>query len=156
MTREQVYGVGLGLAVVGAANLVPVIGTFGLAPFAALVVGGYVAFRRGRHEGATFGDAVRGSGWAGLGSLLGTAAVLTLAFFAIGAIPAVQEYARMSEPHPEARLPYEMIPVVGAATGALAGLFLGAVNLGLALVGGFVGGALAGASRQATEPVAAR
>ena len=149
MTREQMYGVGLGLAVVGAANLVPVVGTFGLAPFAALVVGGIVAYRLGRRPGATFGDAVRGSGWAGLGGLIGTAAVLTLAFLALGSVPEIQEYARMSEPHPEARLPYGMIPIVGAATGALAGAFLGAFNCALAIVGGFVGGALAGSQRDA-------
>ncbi|MHB1133510.1 MAG: hypothetical protein ACYC4L_14155 [Chloroflexota bacterium] len=123
--------------IVGALSLVPGVGMFGLAPLAAAVIGGYVAWRAARHSGsASRGTALAVT--AGLGAMLGTAVFLAVAATVLGSLPAVQDLIRASEPHPEARLPYEWIAPVAAMGGVVVGLLLGFGNLVLAAFAGFI------------------
>jgi hypothetical protein len=85
-------------------------------------------------EGASVGAVI------GAGALVGTAVGLAVLGGTAGSTPAIQELVRASEPHPEARLPHRWIAPMGTATGAFSGLMLGAMNLLLAILVGFLVG----------------
>jgi hypothetical protein len=85
---------------------------------------------------------------AGLGALLAGVVAFTVLGSLFAGDPAVQEFVRASEPHPEARLPYAWIPLLGAALGGLVGLGVGLFHLVLATLGGLAVGVLSGAERR--------
>jgi hypothetical protein len=60
----------------------------------------------------------------------------------IGSLPDVQAFVQASEPHPEARLPFELIGPLAGAAGAVVGVILGVGDLLAAALGGLVAGLL--------------
>ncbi len=125
---------GIALVAVGAASLVAESGLFTLGPAAAFVVGGVAAWRIG----------TRGGLIAGLGALAGTALAMTALAVVLGGDPSIRELVRSSEPHPEARIPYELIQPLAAASGLFVGLVIGAGNLVVASIGALIGGLVHG------------
>jgi hypothetical protein len=65
---------------------------------------------------------------------------------AFGADPLLQGYVRAGEPHPEAQVPSDWIPSLGAGLGASAGLVLGVGGLVLSTLAGCLSGLVAGHS----------
>jgi hypothetical protein len=112
-----------------------------LAPLAALVLGAIAGRQAARtvpgHISPVWAGAVVGVG-ALLGAVLGMAAPAIW----IGSLPDVQAFVQASEPHPEARLPFELIAPLAGLTGILIGLILGVGNLLAAALGGLIAGAL--------------
>jgi hypothetical protein len=107
-------------------------------PLATLIialVGSWLAYR---DSGGGDALGLRMGAWAGVGALVSLTLVFAVVFFVIGSNPAVQEFVRASEPHPEARLPYETIAPLAAGVGALLGLVVGFFSLAAALVGGLL------------------
>jgi hypothetical protein len=87
-------------------------------------------------HGASIGAVV------GAGALLGTTIGLTILGGVAGSNPAIQDFVRASEPHPEARLPYHWIAPLGVVTGAFSGVLFGVSNLVMAVVVGMVVGTI--------------
>jgi hypothetical protein len=144
MSRNWLWAAGaFGLVLV--ATLVPGVGPPLLAPVAALGIGAAAAWSRRHAAYGTLGQAAGAGLVAGVGGLLASLAVFTVLGFVLGGDPAVQEFVRASEPHPEARLPYGWIAPLGAALGGFVGLGVGLANLALSAIGGLVAGMLGGA-----------
>jgi hypothetical protein len=130
--------------VAGAGVLVPVHGPLLIGPLAALAIGiGVVWYEVAETGGSSAGRGLRLGAVAGVGALIGSVIAFTVVLAVIGSNPAVQEFVRASEPHPEARIPADMIPALGALTGVLAGLAFGAFNLALSAFGGLFAGLFA-------------
>lgn len=111
-----------------------------LAPIAGLIIGMYAGWRAARgHIPSGAGDGLRAGALVGLGALLGSVIALTVMAAVIGSLPGVQDAVRLSEPHPEARIPVEMIAPLAALGGVVGGLALGLVELALAALGGAAG-----------------
>jgi hypothetical protein len=157
MSHRKLATMALGLATVGVATVVPVIGTFAIAPLCALAVGAGVAWSaaRGEPEGS-LGRGLGAGTLAGIGALVGTVLGFTVLAFLLGADPTLQEMVRSSEPHSEARIPAGLIAPLAAATGALLGLLWGGLNLALATLGGLLGALAVGLSRGARAQTAAQ
>jgi hypothetical protein len=85
---------------------------------------------------------------AGLGALVAAFVAFTVLGAVLGTDPALQDLVRSSEPHPEARVPYEWIPSLGGAPGGLVGLGVGLMQLVLAAFGGLVVGRVTGTERR--------
>lgn len=133
----------------GGNALQPWVGPSLLIPTLALFIGavaGWLA-TRGPEAGRLAG--ARAGGAAGLGALAATTIVLTGLLAWVGTDPVVQEFVRMSEPHPEARLSPAAIPWVAAGVGALIGLTVGAQSFATALFGGAIADVLHGRGEQA-------
>ncbi len=126
--------------VVGLLSLVPGIGLFGLGPLAALVLGGVAGYRSASGPGSS---GLRAGLAAGVGALIGTIVFVAAASLALGGNPAIHELVRASEPHPEARVPFEWIQPLAAVLGVFVGLIVGVGNLVAAAIGGFVGALIA-------------
>ena len=77
-------------------------------------------------------------------ALAAVVALCSAAGFALGCAPRVRDYVRRSEPDPRARLPRAAVPVVGAVTGALAGLSIAVTVLAGVALALWVGGLAAG------------
>ncbi|NTU78340.1 MAG: hypothetical protein HGA45_02875 [Chloroflexales bacterium] len=127
--RGQVPAVQVG-EIVGGDWALPLLGAV------AGVIAGWLALR-----GATDGPIWRGlraGAAAGAGIFIGVTLAFAGLLAMLGADPAVQEFIRMSEPHPEARLAPAAIPWLGGVVGALLGLFAGGKSLLAAILGGLV------------------
>lgn len=131
----------LAFVVVTLVSLIPYLGTFVIAPLAALAIGAAagrraatVARDRAANEAAWAGTLV------GVAALIGSIVGLALLITFVVDIPAVQEFIRSSEPNPEARIPYEWMVPLGALSGVVVGFFVGLFDLLLALGGGLVAG----------------
>ena len=145
--RRNTIALAAGMAVVGVATLIPETGLLVIGPAAALVVGLIAAWSGARAEDGSLGSGVRASLWAGLGALVGTALVVSVLAVVLGGDASIQELVRTSEPHPEARIPYEWIQPIAAATGLLVGILVGIENLVTAAIGGLVGAVVGGLGR---------
>ena len=75
---------------------------------------------------------------AGLGAFLGSSIALTAFGLVLGSTPAIQELVRQSEPHPEARVPYEWMAALGMASGALTGFGMGVFEFVLSTIAGLL------------------
>ncbi len=75
---------------------------------------------------------------AGAGALLASMVAFLFLGTVLGNIPAIQELIRNSEPHAEARVPYEWIPGLAAVLGGLVGFGIGILNLLLSTIGGLI------------------
>ncbi len=125
-------------AVVLGATFVPLIGVHILAPCAALVIGVAAAWWLLQSPGHTISQATALAAIAGVGALLASVVAFVFLGTLLGNAPAIQELIRNSEPHPEARVPYEWIPGLAAGLGGLVGFGIGILNLLLATVGGLI------------------
>lgn len=112
-----------------------------LAPLVALVLGAVAGWRAALPASRTPVErGLRAGLTVGFGALAGAVVGLVLVGLAAGNLPAVQAFVQNSEPHPEARLPEELIAPLAAFGGALGGLVLGGVDLALATLGGALAG----------------
>jgi hypothetical protein len=127
-------------AVVLGATFVPVMGADILASGLSLLLGVAAAWWLLRTPGHTPVQATTLSAIVGLGTLLASVVAFVVLGMVLGNVPAIQELVRNSEPHPEARVPYDWIPGLGAALGGLVGFGIGIVNLLLATIGGLITG----------------
>jgi hypothetical protein len=152
MKRYGLVMAAVALVVVGGITLIPAVGTFVLGPIAAFFMGGLAAALALRSPAVAKGDGGRIALIAGAGAFIGTVAACAALGMILSSFPSIQEAVRMSEPHPEARVPFEWMESLGAAAGTLVGLLVGAANLVLSLVGGLVGGTLV---RHGSAPVQA-
>lgn len=126
--------------VVLAATVLPTVGWVFAAPALSLIMGATAAWWVRSTPGARATKAAVSGAIAGLGALLASVVAFAVYGWLFGNDPALQEWIRNSEPHPEARIPYDWIAALGAFAGVFVGLASGVINLGLALVGGlFVG-----------------
>ena len=135
--------------VVALVSLIPFLGSFVIAPLVVLGIGAMAgrqaaaaASSHEANEGAKAGSIV------GIGALIGSVIGLTILVMFVANIPAVQEYIRTSEPHPEARIPYEWMVPAGGVMGAVTGFFVGLFDFVVALVGGLLAGAVYGHNRR--------
>jgi hypothetical protein len=149
---SKVYWVAGAFALVFAATMVPFLGAVALGPLAAFAVAMVAGFWVAHYTGAGLGPATGLGAVIGVGALVAATAAFALYGFGIGTDPAVQEFVRASEPNVEARIPYEWMPALGAATGALVGFLAGGVNLMLAALGGLIGGLIGGQAPVAQQP----
>src|ERR1051326_9151174 len=108
-----------------------------VAPLAVVVIGVLAAWYLRAPDGST-GRPTRAAVVAGLGAFLASIIVLAGFGLALGSNPAIQELIRESEPHPEARVPYEWMTGLGMATGALVGFGMGLFNFVLSTVAGLL------------------
>lgn len=124
----------------------PVLGGIGglLAGWLALRGNGTGEGKRGTRAGIAFG----------IGMLIGVMLSFSGMLALLGSDPAVQEFVRMSEPHPEARAPVALIPWLGAGLGLLLGLVLGGQSLITATLGGLVADLLHGRGTARTHSAA--
>jgi hypothetical protein len=129
-----------GFVVILGCTFVPIVGADVLAPTAAVVLGVAAAWSAVHASGHTLMDAVKASASAGAGAWLASFAAFVALGAIVGNVPAIQEFVRNSEPHPEARVPYEWIPSLTTMLGALVGVVIGLVNLALATVAGLITG----------------
>jgi uncharacterized membrane protein YeaQ/YmgE (transglycosylase-associated protein family) len=114
-------------------------------PIIALLIGviaGWLAYQQRTDQRTNCG--ARAGIWAGVGALIGTTVVGAALLAIAGADPVIQEFVRNSEPHPEARIPYEFIAPLAAGVGALLGSIAGLYSLGAAIVGGLLVDLVAG------------
>lgn len=74
----------------------------------------------------------------GVGALVGSMIGIAILGLVLVNIPGVPEFIRSSEPHPEARIPYEWMTGLGALTGVVVGFFVGLFDLFLSFVGGLL------------------
>jgi hypothetical protein len=112
-----------------------------LAPGAALCFGalaGWQAARTARRDITPF----RAGAVVGVGALLGAVLGLAVPAILIGSLPGVQAFVQASEPHPEARLPLDLIAPLAGVAGGLVGVILGVGDLLAAALGGLIAGAL--------------
>ena len=137
MLQSMWFWAASGLVAVLVVSLVPGIGAFVLAPLAAVVIGVLAAWYMRAPDGST-GRPTRAAVVAGLGAFLASIIVLAGFGLALGSNPAIQELIRESEPHPEARVPYEWMTGLGMATGALVGFGMGLFNFVLSTVAGLL------------------
>ena len=133
----------VGLVVVGLAVMVPVIGTFFLAPLGAAVIGAVAAWQASKGADNASRAGLKSGAVVGVGAFIGSVVAISAFATFLGADPAVQEFVRNSEPHPEARIPYELMEPVAAAAGLIIGLIVGAVNFGASTVAGLLAGLVA-------------
>jgi hypothetical protein len=138
-------------AVVLGATFVPLIGADILAPGAALGIGVAAAWWLLRTPGHTVTQATALAAIAGAGALVASVMAFVLLGTVLGNMPAIQELIRNSEPHPEARVPYEWIPGLAAGLGGLVGLGIGIVNLLLATLGGLIGALVISPQRRGVQ-----
>jgi hypothetical protein len=127
-------------------------GLFVAMPLVALVAAtfaGYVTFHR---PGGTAGVGAFAGFVVGVGTLVGAVIGLTALGWIAGNYPEFQELVRNSEPNPDARLPYDWIAPLGAATGALIGFLSGLTYLVPATIAGLVTAALSGYTVRAAAP----
>jgi hypothetical protein len=139
LSSKWFWGV-VAFAIVMAVGFVPRVGVLVLAPVAAILIGGSAAHFVMATRPATLGSALTAGAVAGLGALVATVLAFALFGYGLGLDPEIQEFVRTSEPHPEARLPYDWIAPIGAVLGAFIGIFAGMVNLALAALAGLVVG----------------
>ena len=126
--------------VVLAATMLPTLGWVFAAPALSLVMGATAAWWVRSTPGASASQAAVSGAIAGLGALLASVVGFAVYGWLFGNDPALQEWIRNSEPHPEARIPYDWIAALGAFAGVFVGLAAGVMNLALAAGGGlFVG-----------------
>jgi hypothetical protein len=118
-------------------SIVPGVGVFVLAPLAAVVIGVMAAWYMRAPDGSA-GRPTRAAMVAGVGAFLASIIALTGFGWLLGSNPAIQELVRESEPHPEARVPYEWMAGFGMATGALVGFGMGLFNFALSTVAGLL------------------
>jgi hypothetical protein len=138
MSRNIIFLTTLAFVVVAVATPFELMG-IPLASIAAIAIGAIAGWRASKARGE--GTAVRGAeagAWAGVGALLGSIVGLAVLALIIGNIPEVQEAVRASEPHPDARIPTNLIAPLAALGGVLGGFALGLIELALATVGGLV------------------
>ena len=116
-----------------------------LAPIVALVLGAiagwWISSVRGR--GTAEGGVVSGA-IVGLGALIGSIIALAVVALFIGNIPEVQQLIQSSEPHPEARLPSNLIAPLALLSGVLGGFMLGIADMVLAALSGMIAGVIYG------------
>ena len=121
-------------------TFVPIVGSELLAPVAAVVLGAAAARSVIHNPERTVMDALKASASAGAGAWLASFVAFVALGAVLGNVPAIQEFVRNSEPHPEARVPYEWIPSLTTMLGGLVGIGIGLVNLALAIVAGLITG----------------
>ncbi len=110
-----------------------------LAPIVAVVMGavaGWWTLRIHREQGAAQG--ARAGALVGVAALLGAVVALGVIALGVGSLPAVQDYVRASEPHPEARIPVELITPLATVGGVMTGFVLGVGDLILSALAGWV------------------
>src|ERR1700694_863398 len=132
------------LITVMALTFVPAVGPFVLAPLASMVIGAAAARAVTGVQASALGPATTAGAIAGIGALLASIVAFALLGFGMGLDPWMQAFVRNSEPHPEARIPYEWIAPLGAALGGFAGLAMGLINLALSSLGGTIMGLWSG------------
>lgn len=129
----------LAVVIVGLVSLVPYVGWFLIAPIVALMIGAAA----GRQAAAatrsgTTGAGAKAGAKVGVGALIGSIIGVTILGLVLVNIPGAPEFIRSSEPHPEARIPYEWMTGLGALTGVVVGFFVGLFDLFLSFVGGLL------------------
>jgi ABC-type Na+ efflux pump permease subunit len=125
---------------------------FAFIPLIAIAAGVLAGRAAVRQHGGTAGDGALAGLFVGAGVLLGAVVGLTALGAIVGNFPEVQELVRNSEPHPEARLPYDWIAPLGAATGALIGFLSGLTYLVPTTLAGLVAATLGEPTRRPTTP----
>jgi hypothetical protein len=131
------------LLAVALVSLIPVVGSFVIAPFVALAVGAVAGRSASRMADAgAANQATKAGAFTGIGALLGSILGLTILLLIIADNPAMQEAIRNSEPHPEARIPYAWMAPLAALGGIVGGFVVGLFDLLLATVGGLLAGLL--------------
>jgi hypothetical protein len=148
MNRTVRLAVLAGVAVL-VVSLIPYLGSLVLAPLMVLAL----SARAGRQAAAesttdALNQAAKAGTLVGMATLIGSIVGLTLLVVLAVRIPAVQEYIRASEPHPDARIPYAWIVPLGAVAGSIVGFFIGLVDLLLAILCGMCAGWVADRNRQ--------
>jgi hypothetical protein len=112
-----------------------------LAPGVALIFGALAGWQAARTAPAQISP-LRAGAVVGVGALLGAVLGLAAPAILIGSLPGVQEFVQASEPHPEARLPFELIAPLAGLAGGVVGVILGVGDLLAAALGGLIAGAL--------------
>lgn len=157
----------LALVAVALSSLIPLLGSFLVAPLAALLIGAGAGWWASKVEG--YGTAGRGAGAgaiAGIGALLGSAIGLALLGGLLGRFANTpefqQEYQRQLETarqqNPGATLPNfdpRAIGAVGGVVGTALGFCFGIVDLLLAVIGGLIAGLVYGRNRGPAAAAAA-
>ena len=128
------------------------VGLFVAMPLVAIVAAGFAGYRACHRPGGTAGDGTIAGFVVGVGVLIGAVIGLTALGWIAGNYPEFQELVRNSEPNPDARLPYDRIAPLGAATGALIGCLTGLTSLIAATIAGLVTAALGGTAQRPAAP----
>jgi hypothetical protein len=150
MKRDTIIMALLAFVLVGAVTLIPVAG-IPLALLAALIAGAVAGWWVARTQGVgTATSGVRAGAIVGVAALLGSIVGLTILGLVVGNDPTVQTWIQFSEPHPEARLPGDLIVPLAALAGVLGGLVFGVFDLLVSVVAGGVAGLLYGHNHAAS------
>jgi hypothetical protein len=128
------------------------VGLFVVMPLVAIVAASFAGYAAWHKPGGSIGDGAIAGFVVGVGVLIGAVIGLTALGWIAGNYPEFQELVRNSEPNPDARIPYDWMAPLGAATGALIGVLSGLTYLVPATLAGLVTAAVGSMTHRTAAP----